>query len=151
MNKYKEAIDVMARYISDCKVGIKRYADREIDTAMAKIVELETHCNELEHELEVSKEEYNADQKYIEDFDTRQIVIDEQNEEIEYLYKYIEQLETKNKILNKALNDSCKDIEELTGSCPYDIFNHYCFCDNCKDSYIKCWRKFFIDKAKEGK
>lgn len=67
------------------------------------------------------------------------------------LEEYITYLETKNKILNKALNDSCKDIEELTGSCPYDIFNHYCFCDNCKDSYIKCWRKFFIDKVKEGK
>ena len=49
MNEYKDAVDVMARYISDCKIGIKRYCDREIDTAMAKIVELEKHCNALEY------------------------------------------------------------------------------------------------------
>ena len=54
MNKYHGAIDVMARYISDCKLGIKRYADREIDTAMAKIVDLEKHCNELEKALDAA-------------------------------------------------------------------------------------------------
>ena len=52
MNKYQEAIDVMARYISDCKCGIKRYSYREIDNAMDSIVELENHCNELEKALD---------------------------------------------------------------------------------------------------
>lgn len=52
MNKYQEAIDVMARYISDCKCGIKRYSDREIDSAIEKIVELEKHCDKLEKALE---------------------------------------------------------------------------------------------------
>ena len=54
MNKYQEAIDVMARYISDCKLGLKRYCDRDIDNVMAKIVELEKHCNSLEKALDAS-------------------------------------------------------------------------------------------------
>lgn len=52
MNKYQEAIDIMARYISDCKCGIKRYGDREIDSAMDKIVELEKHCDKLEKAID---------------------------------------------------------------------------------------------------
>lgn len=54
MNEYKDAVDVMARYISDCKIGIKRYSDRDIDNVMAKIVELEKHCNELEKALDAA-------------------------------------------------------------------------------------------------
>lgn len=54
MNKYQDSIDVMARYISDCKLGLKRYCDREIDTAMANIVELEKHCNALEKALDAA-------------------------------------------------------------------------------------------------
>ena len=56
MNKYQDAIDVMARYIIDCKLGLKRCCDREIDTAMAKIVELEKHCNALEKALDAACE-----------------------------------------------------------------------------------------------
>ena len=98
MTEYRDAVDVMARYISDCKIGIKRYSDRDIDNVMAKIVELETHCNELEHELDVLKEEYNADQKYIENFDTTK----------EWYWKKIKQLE-------KALDKASKILEEGYG------------------------------------
>lgn len=83
----------------------------------------------------------------MEDFDTRQIVIDEQKEEIEYLYKYIEQLETKNKILNKALTYSCKDIETLSGNCPLCDYD----CNNYEYNHIECWKNYFLVKAKEGK
>ena len=96
MNEYKDAVDVMARYISDCKIGIKRYSDRDIDNVMAKIVELEEHCNELEHELEVLKEEYNADQKYIKDFDTTK----------DWYWNKIKRLE-------KALDKACKFISGI--------------------------------------
>ena len=52
MNEYKDAVDVVARYISDCKIGIKRYSNRDIDNVMAKIVELEKHCDKLEKALD---------------------------------------------------------------------------------------------------
>lgn len=60
MNKYQEAIDVMARYISDCKLGIKRYCDREIDSAMAKIVELEKNCDRLEKAFKINTHRYKV-------------------------------------------------------------------------------------------
>lgn len=93
MNKYQEAIDIMARYISDCKIGIKRYADREIDSAMVKIVELKKYCDELEHEIEVLKDKYNADQKNIEDFDTTNV----------WYWKKVKRLE-------KSLDKACKKL-----------------------------------------
>lgn len=98
MNEYKDAVDVMARYISDCKIGIKRYSDRDIDNVMAKIVELENHCDKLEHELEVLKEDYSADQEYIECFDITK----------EFYWKKIKQLD-------KALYKASKILEEGYG------------------------------------
>lgn len=66
MNKYEEALDVIARYISDSKYGITRYSENTIneklshlkelidkeekalDKACARIVELEeSNCGEL--------------------------------------------------------------------------------------------------------
>ena len=58
--------------------------------------DLEKYCDELEHELEVLKEEYNADQKYIEDFDTTK----------DWYWKKIKQLE-------KALGKACKFISGI--------------------------------------
>ena len=60
--------------------------------------DLEKYCDELEHELEVLKEEYNADQKYIEDFDTTK----------DWYWKKIKQLE-------KALDKASKILEEGYG------------------------------------
>ena len=58
--------------------------------------DLEKYCDELEHELEVLQEEYNADQKYIEDFDTTK----------DWYWKKIKQLE-------KALDKACKFISGI--------------------------------------
>ena len=58
--------------------------------------DLEKYCDELEHEFEVLKEEYNADQKYIEDFDTTK----------DWYWKKIKQLE-------KALDKACKFISGI--------------------------------------
>ena len=58
--------------------------------------DLEEYCDELEHELEVLKEEYNADQKYIENFDTTK----------DWYWKKIKQLE-------KALDKACKFISGI--------------------------------------
>ena len=60
--------------------------------------DLENYCDELEYKLEVLKEEYNADQKYIEDFDTTK----------EWYWKKIKQLE-------KALDKASKILEEGYG------------------------------------
>lgn len=54
MNEYKDAVDVMATYISDCKIGIKRYSNRDIDNVMEKIVELEKHCDKIEKALDAA-------------------------------------------------------------------------------------------------
>ena len=59
---------------------------------------LEKYCDELEYKLDVLKEEYNADQKYIEDFDTTK----------EWYWKKIKQLE-------KALDKASKILEEGYG------------------------------------
>ena len=58
--------------------------------------DLEKYCDELVHELEVLKDEYNADQKYIENFDTTK----------EWYWKKIKQLE-------KALDKACKFISGI--------------------------------------
>ena len=60
------------------------------------IEDLEKYCDELVHELEVLKEEYNADQKYIENFDTTK----------DWYWKKIKQLE-------KALDKACKFISGI--------------------------------------
>ena len=60
--------------------------------------DLEKYCDELEHELEVLKEEYSADQKYIEGFDITK----------EFYWKKIKQLD-------KALYKASKILEEGYG------------------------------------
>lgn len=62
------------------------------------ITDLEKYCNELEHEFKVLKEEYNADQKYIEDFDKTK----------DWYWNKIKQLE-------KALDKASKILEEGYG------------------------------------
>ena len=66
----------------------------------AYLEDLEKYCDELEHELEVLKEEYNADQKYIENFDTAK----------DWYWKKIKQLE-------KALDKACEMLEHIDRSC----------------------------------
>ena len=60
--------------------------------------DLEKYCNRLEHELEVLNEEYDADQKYIEDCDIIK----------EWYWKKIKRLE-------KALDKASKILEEGYG------------------------------------
>ena len=64
------------------------------------ITDLEKYCDGLEHELEVLKEEYNADQKYIEVFDITK----------DWYLKKI-------KLLEKALDAGCYMLERFDNIC----------------------------------
>ncbi len=65
-------------------------------------------------------------------------------------------LEEKDKIIDKILTSGCFENE-----CPLSIvfdtpalsqkkIEKMCNCDNCKDTYKKCWLKYFKNKIKEG-
>lgn len=72
------------------KPNIEDYKLTDGGYSQKYITDLEKYCDKLEHELEVLKEEYNADQKYIEDFDTTK----------DWYWKKIKQLE-------KAVDKAC--------------------------------------------
>ena len=49
------------------------------------------------------------------EFNAQKIVIESQNEQIEYMKEYIEKLESENRALNRALDKASKILEEGYG------------------------------------
>ena len=100
------------------KPNIEDYKLKDGGYSQKYITDLEKYCNELEHELEVLKEEYNADQKYIEDFDITK----------DWYWKKIKRLE-------KALDKACKFIS--------GIFNDH---EDEKIYWEKeCWKEWLME------
>lgn len=44
---------------------------------------------------------------------------------------------------DKALDRAVRMIDDLTGSCPLDMYDCECDCENCDNNSKKCWRKYF--------
>lgn len=44
---------------------------------------------------------------------------------------------------DKALDRAVRIIDDLTGSCPLDMYDCECDCENCDNNSKKCWRKYF--------
>ena len=54
-------------------------------------------------------------------------------------------LENKVEQLEKALDKACERLEE---SCPVDQeLIEDLDCDNCKDTYKECWKKYFMEEV----
>ena len=48
--------------------------------------------------------------------------------------------------LKIALNKACTLIDDITGSCPLDMFDCKVDCDNCTDCTCQCWVKWALSK-----
>ena len=100
------------------KPNIEDYKLKDGGYSQKYITDLEKYCNELEHEFKVLKEEYNADQKYIEDFDKTK----------DWYWNKIKRLE-------KALDKACKFIS--------GIFNDH---EDEKIYWEKeCWKEWLME------
>lgn len=82
------------------KPNIEDYKLNDSEYSQKYITDLEKYCNGLEHEFKVLKEEYNADQKYIEDFDKTK----------DWYWNKIKRLE-------KALYTACYMLERFDKIC----------------------------------
>lgn len=61
-------------------------------------------------------------------------------------YKTRNKLKEKDKIIDLM----AEFIEERINSCPYEDYDYYLNCENeCDDNYVRCWKKYFENKAKE--
>ena len=47
--------------------------------------------------------------------------------------------------LKIALDKACALIDDITGSCPLDMFDCKVDCDNCTDCSCKCWVKWAMN------
>ena len=47
--------------------------------------------------------------------------------------------------LKIALNKACTLIDDITGSCPFDMFDCKVDCDNCTDCTCQCWVKWSMN------
>ena len=47
--------------------------------------------------------------------------------------------------LKIALNKACTLIDDITGSCPFDMFDCKVDCDNCTDCTCQCWVKWAMN------
>ena len=52
---------------------------------------------------------------------------------------------TRNMQLESALRMACKFVADMSGTCPYDMFDFRAKdCEaECDDSYAECWRRYF--------
>lgn len=55
----------------------------------------------------------------------------------------VEELLAKIELLEKALDKAARFMDDVTGSCPLDVFEHRLkSCDNCNDEWIDCWKRW---------
>ena len=48
--------------------------------------------------------------------------------------------------LKIALNKACALIDDITGSCPFDVIDCKVDCDNCTNCTRQCWVKWALSK-----
>lgn len=66
--------------------------------------------------------------------------------------KQCHNLKEKTELQNKIIDLMAELITERVDSCPFEDYNYDLNCEKgCSENYIRCWKQYFENKAKEDK
>lgn len=102
--------------------------------------------------MELSKEEQEAIELFKEILDERSCLISDDigENDIKVVLNLISKLQKENEKQSKVIDETTKEIENMTGSCPLDRFDFNDIdCENKCNTGIEaeCWKQYFYRKV----